>query len=1226
MKHKTIFPLMCVMAALTISLNTSYAQGDKAPPRTPDMIREFYQSSPGLTAAPPGVAIPSSTIVTSTLPSQPALAWDVLAFETFRNNNWDIYTRDSRVNGEVRLTNESSIEVAPSLSRGAQYAAYASKRDGNYEIYRINTDGTNMQRLTYDPSTDTAPAWSPDGNRIAFQSARTGNVDVFVMNADGTSVIQLTTSGAYDGEPSWSPDGSRLVFVSQRTGRYELWVMDANGTNQTQLTVGATAFDPAWSPDGQHIAYSNDSDGDGWLEVWLINSDGTGASLFYSLGYPKDVHAPAWSPDGQWLHFVITAWIYYQGNWYWTDSYLFYMQVNPPGPWASPGINDNRVWSADWASADMVPPQPCVVTGPSQAARWNFFGISWAAQDNGLWDSGVASYEVQARSSATSPWADVTSKSLATSLLYEGPDSGTVDLRCRARDVVGNQAAWASAPVTTVSVDAVRPQSTVTVAARAITNTQFSVGWSGTDQGTGLASYDVFTREDTLGDWAPWLQNVTSTTAVFQGAIGHTYFFQSQAQDQVGHREPWRPDPKAAVTLYSHSLAGTLRDNRGVVALATPLLQPSALYSTTDDVAGAYDLYLGASGVYTLEVNGNGYGNFPPTPLTITSDETFDVVLPPASNALTNSGFENGNLDGWSWAGDGISVTTQDRYAGNYGLLISPTVTGILEVSQSLTIEASLHEPTLSLMYRVPAALDGGSLAVEVMTTTSTELWSTSAATVGWQHAWVDLAPYSGQTVTVTIRLSGTVELVSLDEVSVGSWTTPQLLEVTPTEWIGPATLILTGTNFISAPIVFLGDVPLTDAAWISSTQIQVDVPLTMPVGQYDLRLANPGGAATHWPGPLTVKQHMVWLPMVASSRSGIVVKETTDWLTLGGNPGRTGYRRLDSGASRYALAWTATLPYSGGRPLAQIAVADGVVAAITDGFFAPSAVVALNADTGQELWRYEFSGKYSLNPPAIGHGAVYVQEGNHASDSYLFSLDLYTGQKKWQAPFAAQWETYLAPLVVGSGVYVNAGYYGGMYGFDAGSGSQLWFTSLEQISNWAPSYANGKVYSWTSNYFREHDLATGATLWSVAGSGGTNTAPVVDQRTGLVASSTALTAFDLGSHTIRWAVSGNHNATLPAMADDVVYALNAHVLEARQLSDGALLWSFVGDNGLTHAPIIAGPYVYVASEANTYVVNRDTHTLVWQVNHGGWLSMANGYLYVAQADKIIYAYKAQEP
>jgi outer membrane protein assembly factor BamB len=74
------------------------------------------------------------------------------------------------------------------------------------------------------------------------------------------------------------------------------------------------------------------------------------------------------------------------------------------------------------------------------------------------------------------------------------------------------------------------------------------------------------------------------------------------------------------------------------------------------------------------------------------------------------------------------------------------------------------------------------------------------------------------------------------------------------------------------------------------------------------------------------------------------------------------------------------------------------------------------------------------------------------------------------------------------------------------------------------------------------------------------------------------------------------------------------------------VLWSFVGDAKLRYAPVIAGNYVYVTTGANTYVLDRTTHEVVWQTGHGGWLTIANGFLYIVQSDMTLYAYRAQEP
>src|SRR5436190_6391818 len=41
--------------------------------------------------------------------------------------------------------------------------AFQSYRDGNWEIYAMNADGSGQTRLTSNSAGDTQPAWSPDG-------------------------------------------------------------------------------------------------------------------------------------------------------------------------------------------------------------------------------------------------------------------------------------------------------------------------------------------------------------------------------------------------------------------------------------------------------------------------------------------------------------------------------------------------------------------------------------------------------------------------------------------------------------------------------------------------------------------------------------------------------------------------------------------------------------------------------------------------------------------------------------------------------------------------------------------------------------------------------------------------------------------------------------------------------------------------------------------------------
>jgi len=114
--------------------------------------------------------------------------------------------------------------------------AFVSYRDGNYEIYSMNADGSNQTRLTNNTAGDTSPSWSPDGSRIAFQSIRDGNYEIYAMNADGYQQTRLTNNAALEAFPSWSPDGTKITFNTSRDGNNEIYVMSADGYQQTRLT------------------------------------------------------------------------------------------------------------------------------------------------------------------------------------------------------------------------------------------------------------------------------------------------------------------------------------------------------------------------------------------------------------------------------------------------------------------------------------------------------------------------------------------------------------------------------------------------------------------------------------------------------------------------------------------------------------------------------------------------------------------------------------------------------------------------------------------------------------------------------------------------------------------------------------------------------------------------------------------------------------------------------
>jgi hypothetical protein len=73
---------------------------------------------------------------------------------------------------------------------------------------------------------------------------------------------------------------------------------------------------------------------------------------------------------------------------------------------------------------------------------------------------------------------------------------------------------------------------------------EFLVEWTGDDEGSGVAAYDVFVSEDG-GPFVAWQESTVDTSAMFTGEQGSQYAFYSIAEDGVGHRED---EPTAADT------------------------------------------------------------------------------------------------------------------------------------------------------------------------------------------------------------------------------------------------------------------------------------------------------------------------------------------------------------------------------------------------------------------------------------------------------------------------------------------------------------------------------------------------------------------------------------------------------------------------------------------------------------------------------------------------------
>ncbi|HNT77673.1 MAG TPA: Ig-like domain-containing protein [Anaerolineae bacterium] len=91
-------------------------------------------------------------------------------------------------------------------------------------------------------------------------------------------------------------------------------------------------------------------------------------------------------------------------------------------------------------------------------------------------------------------------------------------------------------------VDTTAPTSAISTLPETMTNPTFTLTWSGNDNGTGIATYDVQVRDGADGTWQNLLVDTTKTTQKFTGQVDHTYYFRCRATDLAGNVEIWPND------------------------------------------------------------------------------------------------------------------------------------------------------------------------------------------------------------------------------------------------------------------------------------------------------------------------------------------------------------------------------------------------------------------------------------------------------------------------------------------------------------------------------------------------------------------------------------------------------------------------------------------------------------------------------------------------------------
>lgn len=132
------------------------------------------------------------------------------------------------------------------------------------------------------------------------------------------------------------------------------------------------------------------------------------------------------------------------------------------------------------------------------------------------------------------------------------------------------------------TIDVDPPVSAVTALPMQENQTTFNVSWSGTDKGSGIATYSIYVS-DTSGPYTLWQNAVATTSASYTGEFGHTYDFYSIATDGAGNVEAPKSNADTATLLMPPPApdfsigesSGSLLVGRGGMASVTLTITPT---------------------------------------------------------------------------------------------------------------------------------------------------------------------------------------------------------------------------------------------------------------------------------------------------------------------------------------------------------------------------------------------------------------------------------------------------------------------------------------------------------------------------------------------------------------------------------------------------------------------------------------------------------------------------
>ncbi|MFZ1465182.1 MAG: hypothetical protein WAV60_14125, partial [Anaerolineae bacterium] len=450
------------MLVLTVVTLLPAAAPASPPPPGEIKARAWADFHNPLSLASPAPAHPDTMPLVEEVTPTGMGEWTRVAFQSYRDGNWEIYTAGGDGSHLTRLTNHAGSDGLPSFDRAAAQVAFASNRNENLDIFIVRADGSNLRQVTSSGDDESQPALSPQGTRIAYARDRDDNLDIYVANTDGSNSTRITYHEMPDVDPAWSPDGSKLVWVNMNGYVGSIVLADPNGANARTISAPLRYLENVtWSPDGRFLAFDYDADGDQWNEIAVMAIDGTGLHTVYDPGAALvDAWMGSWTGEGHWLAFTRTEYVIQDGRLYLSSLRLQRVPLTGGNPVAiTASLLDAN---PDWRSFDVTPPDSAVEPLPAQTPINFYNSVTIVVSGSDGQGAGIASFDIQQRIN-NDPWYDLpvqptpdaNGRATVTTSVWPGT---AFSFRARARDHALNVEAWPDAPDTQTVVYAMKIQ------------------------------------------------------------------------------------------------------------------------------------------------------------------------------------------------------------------------------------------------------------------------------------------------------------------------------------------------------------------------------------------------------------------------------------------------------------------------------------------------------------------------------------------------------------------------------------------------------------------------------------------------------------------------------------------------------------------------------------------------------------------------------------------------